>query len=73
MDVKEFHAKEMFFSGPTWEVQPVTMDSGEMAVHLWPLADQHPDACDLTPEDAENLATALMNAARYARNGGFPR
>lgn len=70
MGVKQYHAKDMFFSGPTWEVQPVTTDEGEVAVHLWPLADIQPDACILTPEEADKLAMALIDAAVYAKTRG---
>jgi hypothetical protein len=67
MFIQKYHADEMFHSGKTWEVQPVTMEDGEKRVHLWPMADETPDETELLPDDAERLGKALIASAEFAR------
>lgn len=65
--IRKYHADNMFHSGKTWEVQPVTMDGGENRVHLWPMADQMSESTELMPDDAERLGLALIRSAEFAR------
>jgi hypothetical protein len=64
--VEEYLADKRFYSGPTWEVQPVRTAGGDVVVHLWPMADESPEVCLLLPDDAIRLGNALISCAVYA-------